>query len=404
MIPFTEAKARALAAMRVGPVERAGLLDSHGRFLSDAVFARRPSPALDLSAMDGYALLSRDTFGAKANEPRKLKIAGELFAGQSPPRREHASGEAMRIYTGAALPFGADAVIRQESTNDDGTFVSVLAEVEPGENVRARGEEWREGQRLLEPGTRLDSGTLAVLAAVGMVTVPTRPWPRVAIVTMGDELVEPGARVEPHQVYDSNRLMLALMADDAGARRVGDERCRDDEQALAETLDHWSGEADVVVTCGGASVGKKDHVKRVLDTLGAEAIFDGVSMRPGKPVALFQLGAALVAVLPGNPLAAAVTFDQLVRPLLLKQQGVLEERRVQSVPLPRDVFKPVGMRQFIPVSRATTGTVLPLASATGWLVLPDAPNQVREGRDVPMEQFADARHIAASEIDRAGAK
>ncbi|MFT3842560.1 MAG: molybdopterin molybdotransferase MoeA [Myxococcaceae bacterium] len=384
--------------MKVGRLERAGLLEAHGRFLADAVFARRPAPALDLSAMDGFAVLARDTVGAKATAPRPLKVVGEVFAGQPPPKRDLQSGEAMRIYTGAALPYGADAVVRQESITEGEQSVAVLVEAKPGDNVRARGEEWREGERLLEPGTRIDAGVLAVLASMGLVTVPVRASPRLSIITQGDELVEPGARIEPHQVYDSNRVMLAAMAADTGAHLVGEERVKDDDRALAETLERLSAETDVVVTCGGASVGKKDRVKWVLETLGAETIFDGVAMRPGKPVGLFSLGPAVVAVLPGNPLAAAVTFDQLVRPLLYKRQGVLEARRVLTVPIDRDVAKPAGMRQFIPRNeRVRGGPTMPLVGASGWLVLPDAPSHVSQGREVPFELFADPRHVPASD-------
>jgi molybdopterin molybdotransferase len=179
---------------------------------------------------------------------------------------------------------------------------------------------------------------------------------------------------------------------------VGADRVSDDERALAEALERLSTEADLVVTCGGASVGKKDRVKWVLETLGAETIFDGVAMRPGKPVGLYSLGPKLVAVLPGNPLAAAVTFDQLVRPLLFKHQGVLEARKVLTVTFDRDVTKPAGMRQFIPKSaRARVGMSLPLVGATGWLVLPDAPSHVSEGREVPFEQFADPRHVPTTD-------
>jgi molybdopterin molybdotransferase len=216
---------------------------------------------------------------------------------------------------------------------------------------------------------------------------------------MGDELIDPGARVEPHQIYDSNRVMLSAMAFDAGAQRVADERCRDDDRALHDTLERLSSDADLVVTCGGASVGERDRVKFVLETMGAETVFDTVAIRPGKPVGLFRLGATLVAVLPGNPLAAAVTFDQLVRPLVLKRQGVLEERHLLNVPLDRDVKKPAGLRQFIPAPalRTGTGVTLPLAGALGWLVLPDAPSRVDKGREVSFEQFADPRHQPASD-------
>ncbi len=400
MIPLLQAKTLALAATRVGPTERVALLEAQGRFLADGVFARRASPALDLSAMDGYALVAHETTGARPDAPRPLKLVGELFAGAPLPARDLLPGEAMRIFTGAPIPFGADAVLRQESATDDGHQVAVLAPVKPGENVRRRGEDWREGQLLLEAGAPLDPGALAVLASLGVTTVLTRAWPRVAVLTLGDELVQPGARADTHQVYDSNSTLLAALAADAGATFAAVERCPDDDRALAEALARLAEDADLVVTSGGASVGRRDRVKAVLAALGAEPGFDGVALRPGKPASLFRLGPVPVAALPGNPLAAAVTFDQLVRPMILKHLGVGERRQVDRVALPFAVKKPAALAQFIPArlergatvtavaTRTGSAQLLPLAGAQGWLVLPAGQAELAAGAEVDFEHFA----------------
>ncbi len=402
MIPLLQAKTLALAATRVGPMERAGLLEAQGRFLADGVLARRPSPPLDLSAMDGYAVVAADTAGAKPDAPRSLRLVGELFAGAAVPQRDLAPGEAMRIFTGAGIPFGADAVVRQESATDDGHRVAVLATVRAGENIRRRGEDWREGQLLLEAGRRLDAGALAVLASLGLLTVPTRPWPRLAILTLGDELVEPGEKAEAHQTYDSNRTLLAARAVDAGAEVVALERCRDEDRALEETLRRLVHDAELIVTCGGASVGKRDRVKTVLSGLGASEGFDGVAIRPGKPVGLWRFSGVPVVALPGNPLAAAVTFDQLVRPMILKRLGVAEQRAREPVALPFAVKKPANLLQLVPArlerretatvraARGSPAQVLPLAGATGWLLLPEGAAELAEGTKVEFEHFEGA--------------
>jgi len=400
MIPLLQAKTLALAAARIGTVERVGLLEAHGRFLADGVFARRPSPPLDLSAMDGYAVVAADTAGAKPDAPRSLRLVGEIFAGAAVPHRDLMPGEAMRLFTGAGIPFGADAVVRQESATDDGHRVAVLAEARAGENVRRRGEDWRDGQLLLEAGRRLDAGALAVMASLGLLTAPVRPWPKVAIVTLGDELVEPGEKAEAHQTYDSNRTLLAALAADAGAEVVALERCKDDDRALEETLRRLAHDAELIVTCGGASVGKRDRVKSVLAALGASPGFDGVAIRPGKPAGLWRLAGVPVAALPGNPLAAAVTFDQLVRPMILKRLGVGEVRVTEKVALPFAVKKPAALAQLIPArlergaqltvhaARGGPAQLLPLAGATGWLVVPAGVEQLAEGAAVDFEHFA----------------
>lgn len=405
MISLLQAKTLALASIEPGPVERLPLLDGQGRFLADGLFARRSAPPFDNSAMDGFAVISADVKGAKKDSPRNLKIVGELFAGSPLPDRDLASGEAMRIFTGAPIPFGADAVIKSEHTSDDGHRLVAFAAVEPGSNVRRRGEEYREGDLLLPPGTRLDAVALGLCAGVGLMTVPVRPWPRVALLTVGDELAQPGQQAQADQIFDTNSTMLAALAVDAGAEVFALEHCADRDDELKRAFERLLPEADLVVTAGGAANGKRDRVKGVLQQLGGTLGFDGVSIRPGKPVGLGLLRRVPIAILPGNPLAAALTFDQLVRPMILKRLGVVEQRRRTRVTLEAAQRKPPGLTGFIPARldgqrlrllNAAAGQLRGWNGAEGWAVLPADASDFAVGDAIDFEAFAHAGHQVIS--------
>ena len=397
MISLVQAKTLALASIEPGPIERLPLLDAQGRYLTEGLFARRGAPPFDNSAMDGFAVSSADLAGAKKDSPQTLKIIGEVFAGDPLPDRDLLSGEAMRIYTGAPIPFGADAVLKSEHSSDDGQRVVAFAAVEPGANVRRRGEEYREGDLLLAAGTRLDPVALGLCAAVGLMTVPVRAWPRVALLTVGDELAQPGQLAQAHQIFDSNSTLLAALAADAGAAVVALEHCADRDDQLARAFERLLPEADLVVTAGGAANGKRDRVKGVLQQLGGTLGFDGVSIRPGKPVGLGLLRRVPVAILPGNPLAAAVTFDQLVRPMILKRLGVVEQRRRIRATLEAPQRKPPGLTAFLPARwdgaqlkllNPAAGQLRGWQGAEGWVVLPADLTELPAGAPVDFEAFA----------------
>lgn len=405
MISLMQAKTLALAAVEPGPVERLALLDAQGRYLADGLFARRGAPPFDNSAMDGFAVSSADLEGARRDSPRSLKIVAELFAGAPLPSRDLGAGEAMRIFTGAQMPFGADAVLKAEHASDDGQKLVAFAAVEPGAHVRRRGEEYREGDLLLAPGTRLDAVALALCASVGLMTVPVRPLPRVALLTVGDELTQPGQQAQAHQIFDTNSTMLAALAADAGAEVIAIEHCADRDDELTRAFERLLPEADLVVTAGGAANGKRDRVKHVLQQLGGTLGFDGVWLRPGKPVGLALLRRVPVAILPGNPLAAALTFDQLVRPMILKRLGVIESRRKLTMKLEAAQRKPAGLTSFLPARcdgqrlvllNPAAGQLRGWVGAEGWVVLPADATDLAVGDLVDFEAFAYPVHQAIS--------
>ncbi len=307
------------AAGRLAP-ETAPAADALGRVLAEPVASDRALPPADNSAMDGYAVRARDCAGARSGSPVSLALAFEVAAGGS-AERALAAGEAARIFTGAPIPPGADAVVRQEDTDRDGDAVRVNVTPGEGEHIRRRGEDVDEGETVLVPGTCLGPAHLGMLASLGRTGVSVVQRPRVAILSGGDELVEPDADVAGGRIVASNSYSLAAQCREVGAEPTYLGIARD-TPADIEARFRAGLAADVLVSSAGVSVGDRDHVRGVLAKLGAGMVFWGVQMKPGYPLvfARFDPG-PLVFGLPGNPVSAMVTFEQFVRPVLLKLAG-----------------------------------------------------------------------------------
>jgi molybdopterin molybdotransferase len=356
--------------------------------------------------MDGWAVRAAETQGANRDTPVRLRVVDTVYAGHLATRPLQ-PGEAARIFTGAPLPEGADAVVRQEAARDEQGTVALFITVPPGKDLRRAGEEVRAGQPLLPAGQRVDASVLGVLASLGEATALVRPAPRVAVLATGDELVPPGTPALPHQVYESNLPLMAALAREAGALVHALTRARDDDAELRDAVTRLVPDVDLLVTTGGASVGDRDRIKHVLAGLGARFLVDGVAMKPGKPVAVARLGSTAVVVLPGNPGAATVAFDQFARPLLLKLQGVHEERRRLSVRLDSGRHKQAGLTYLLtatleareggPWARLRAqgaGQTLQNVDAEGYVALPPGRADFHEGDTVEMELFERPRYTA----------
>ncbi len=320
LIDIDAARARVLA--RVGPTgsEDVALRRAEGRRLAAAARSRVDVPGFDNSAMDGWAVRATDTGGATAEAPARLRIVGESRAGQ-PAAAEVGGGEAVAISTGAMVPGGADAVVRVEDTERRDGEVAIGAAVEAGTNIRRRAEDITAGEEILAPGTLVGAAELGALAAGGIPSVACARRPRVAVLLTGDELVEPERELGPGQIHDSNAYAVPPLASAAGAEVGVVEVIGDDRDGTAEAIRRGL-EGDLLVVCGGVSVGEHDHVRPALESLGVAQDFWGVSLRPGKPT-YFGVSPAgtLVFGLPGNPVSAMVTFLLFVRPALLAMQG-----------------------------------------------------------------------------------
>ena len=325
-----------LAEARVTESEPVPLAECLGRVCAEPVRADAPLPGFDNSAMDGYAVRSADL----ADGATPLRIVGESRAGV-PAAVAVGAGEAARISTGAAIPAGADAVVPVEQAREqDGAVVAEAAPVEAGAFVRRAGEDLEAGAVALAAGTRVGAAELGVLAGVGVPAVVCARRPRLVVLTGGDELLAPGEPAAPGQIFDSNRFSLVAMAREAGAEASYGggmpDTLEQTRAAIEARLD-----ADLLVLCGGVSVGRHDHVKEALAELGVEQLFWRVALRPGAPTwggVLRRPGArpTLVFGLPGNPVSAQVTFRLFVAPALLATSGHDPEPRRTTAILGED--------------------------------------------------------------------
>jgi molybdopterin molybdotransferase len=303
----TEARSAMLSGFAPLGEESAALGDALGRVLAAPVIATRDQPPFAVSEMDGYALRATDT-------PGRLKIIGESAAGRGFAGRCE-PGRTVRISTGAALPEGADAVVMQEDVKRDGDFIEV-SQAKPGQHIRRRAMDFTAGTVLLEAGRKLDGVALALAAAMGMARLPVARRPRVAILSGGDELAEPGATPGPFQIFDSGTYGIAgLIASWGGIpHRLGLEK--DDVTAIARAAEQGLAQNDLLVVIGGASVGDHDHARPALQRLGLTLMVEKVALRPGKPTWFGRAGPRPVLGLPGNPASALVCAHLFLRPML----------------------------------------------------------------------------------------
>jgi molybdopterin molybdotransferase len=319
-----------------------------GRVLAEDVSSAHPIPPFDNSAMDGYAVRAADTAGAAPDGPVALELTGESRAG-APAEGSVGPCEAIAISTGAAMPEGADAIVRLEETElRDGSII-VAAPVEPGRDLRRAGDDVAGGELVVERGTVVGPSELGVLASLGRGAVRCAARPQVAVLTTGDELVGPGAELGPGQIHDANAVSVPGLARTAGAAVVAVTHTGDDPGETREAIRGLLS-ADVAVVCGGVSVGEHDHVRPALAQLGVEEVFWGLAVRPGRPT-WFGTAAdgTLVFGLPGNPVSAVVTFILLARPALLALAGAAPERYRANAILDEPYEKRPGRSHFVRV-------------------------------------------------------
>lgn len=298
----------------IAAVETVTLKEASGRVLRQRAQASANVPATPTSAMDGYAVRVDDL----ADTPVDLPVSQRIAAGQTGSSLD--SGTAARIFTGATLPPGADAVVIQENCQNMDAGVRVLKEVAVGDNVRAAGEDIRTGQSLFEPGHRLRPQDLAVLATAGLVAVSVSRALRISLLTTGDELVTPGTSLKPGQIYNANVYSLHALLTALGAEVKDLGILPDDPGLTRAALADAATDSDCIISTGGVSVGEEDHVKAAVEALGSLDLWK-LAIKPGKPFAAGMIDATRFFGLPGNPVSSFVTFVLLVRPCLFAMAG-----------------------------------------------------------------------------------
>lgn len=351
MLSVEEALAQILSRVRPLGTEQVEVLGALGRVLAEPIVSRRELPPWSNSSMDGYAVRAEDTRPGGV----ELAVVGRVIAGDMPSRALGA-GEAMRIFTGAPLPAGADAVVPQEDVDAVGDRIAVRARIERGAYVRPAGEDVRAGEVVIPAGQMAGAAEIGLLATLGYARVRVYRRPRVAILSTGNELADLGTVPGPGQISNTNTYSLMAQTLEAGAEPVSLGVVPDRLEAIVERVG-WAATADVFVSSAGVSVGELDLVREALQRSGAELHLWRVSMRPGKPITFGSLGGRPAFGLPGNPVSAMVTFELFVRPALRRMMGcaALERPRVLARTL-EPIRNPGSRRGYLRVTLARDET------------------------------------------------
>ncbi len=329
-----EALKTVLAATPVLPIEKVGIVESLGRVLAEDIVALRDNPPWDNSAMDGFAVRHDDIKQAHAiTKPVTLKVIEDVPAGKV-ATKSVGPGEAIRIMTGAPVPKGANVVVKVEDTEHTPDRVTIFKEEPPSANIRPQGEDVRKGECIVPRGTRLRPGDVGMLAILAKSMIFVHQRPRVAILATGDELADLDERFDEDKIINSNSYGLAAAVQEAGGVPFLLGIASDNPAALKDKISHGLN-ADILVLSGGVSMGDYDFTKAVFKELGAEMNFWKLAIRPGQPLAFGKIQGKLAFGLPGNPVSSMVTFEQLVRPAMMKMAG----QRSYGRPLVQAVFQ-----------------------------------------------------------------
>ena len=366
---------------KAGQQQELPLREARGSYLAQSVVADRDFPSSDRSAMDGYALRAEDS-GAR-------RVVGEIQAGADPAKLQIGAGEACRIFTGATLPVGADAVVMVEHCDEQGETVTVPETIEPGQHVRHRASDRPGGAPLLEQGRRIGAGEIAALASVGCDPVAVFRQPTIAVLSTGDELVPPHVAPQPYQIRDSNAPMVASLFAAHGFKVVSQQSVGDDREALRAAILEGL-KAELLVVSGGVSVGDYDFVAAEFEAAGIEKLFHGMAMKPGKPIYAGRRGARAIFGLPGNPLSAYVGTTLFALPIAKRLAGAADPwPQTRQATLTgalrqragRQTYHPAKLDgdQVKPVRSTGSGDVLVLADLNAWIVLPAESSGAQEG-------------------------
>jgi molybdopterin molybdotransferase len=394
-VPLQEALSLMLAtAVPTERVERSAIRAAMDRVLAADVMSKVDVPPFDRAAMDGYAVVAEDTFGAGRSEPKRLQCVATAYTGDT-SFLSLTRGECIEIATGAPLPRGADAVVMVEETQKSETDVRIFTPVYPGQHVGRRGADIAAGEIILRTGSVINPSRIGAIAGAGILDVPVFAKPRVAIVSTGNEIVEPGQPLKPGQIYDINRFTLSAITNAHGGIAI-------DRGTAPDTLDDLLGaiesmnDADVIVFSGGSSVGERDLVLDALAHAG-EVIFHGVAVKPGKPTAFGRVGDTPVLGMPGYPTSCLSNGYILLVPLLRKIARLPEYRphTVRAV-LARRVVSTTGRHQFytvrvedgkaVPAFKAS-GDITSMAHADGYIEIPAQTDVVEAGEIVEVKLF-----------------
>ena len=388
-------------------VEEIDLLNAFGRVAAEDVYSNVDIPPFDRATMDGFAVKAEDTFEAEEDNPIVLKVVGQVEAGSN-SKVEVKHGEAIEISTGAPIPKGANAVVMVEYTSRDNDEVYVYKPVTPGENIMAAGSDIMAGEMIVRKDTVLTQREIGVLSAAGNEKVKVYKKPKVAIISTGNELVEPGSKLEYGKIYDVNSYALSAAVKENGGIPIFLGIARDDERQIREKISEGIEIADIVVCSGSTSAGMGDVMHRILNSWSPGLIVHGVAVKPGKPAIIAICNGKPVFGLPGYPTSALMIFEIFVAPLLRKLAGITVERKKLTAKLPLKVFSSVGRREFLPVNVVVgtegytaypvsghySGAITALSETDGFIEVPENKAFLEVGETVEVKLFSDELKIA----------
>jgi molybdopterin molybdotransferase len=398
MITVDEALEKILSHIHTLGIEKVSLSEVLGRVIAEDIYARRNIPPLNNSGMDGYALRSEDIQRTSPQDPVRLEVVEDLPAGFI-SKKKLERGQAIRIMTGAPIPEGANTVVPVEETKKEGRFVLILKATVPDENIRKSGEDVKKGECVISHGDTIQPAEVGMLASVGRSFVSVYQRPLVAILCTGDELVDVDGELDEIKIISSNSYTLAAQVKECGAIPVQLGIAKDRKEEIEEKLRQGM-RADVLISSAGVSVGDYDFVKEVMKNLGLEMAFWKVAMKPGKPLAFGTIQGKPVFGLPGNPVSSMVSFEQFIRPSLLKMMGHRQIfRPVVEALLQEDIGKKPGRRHFIrafvsfkegcyfttTTGDQGSGILQSMVKANGLIIIPEDQEIVRAGEKVKVQ-------------------
>lgn len=378
--------------------EEIPLLEAHNRVLGENIVSPLNIPSFDKSTVDGYAVKAEDTYGAEENQPAKLTTVGIVNIGEQ-PKISIGKGEAAEIVTGAPIPKGADAVVMVENTDLQDSELHVLRAVTRDENVMKFGTDIKKGDTILKTGQVLNAPDIGVLAALGSTKVKVFKIPVVAVLSTGAEVTKPGEELPDGKIYDINSYSLTIAVQESDAKPIYLGVVQDDRVELHKALKHALSSADIVITSGGVSVGPKDLMPQVVNSLGKPGIIiGGIAVKPGKPTTIALIGSKPVICLPGHPTSALLLFYLIARPVIQLMSG-RPERRVKTIRAlaSRRLFSARGRRTFVmvklkpgksntqlaePVETGASGAITTLAKADGFVEIPENHQFIDAGEEV----------------------
>lgn len=400
LLSFDEAKQILKQNLSSKPVrvERVSLSRVHNRVLAQDVVASIDIPPFNRSIVDGYAVKAADTFGASEEKPISVRFCGQVAVGES-PKVAVKKGWGAEIVTGAPLPIGADAVIMVEHTNRQEDKVLIHRAISKGKNIMELGSDIRKGQKVLRKGQLLGSREIGVLAAIGLTEVSVYKRPKVAILSTGAEVVEPGKTLPPGKIYDINASALNAAVMECGGEPINLGIIPDVRDKLKKALEKALHSADAVITSGGVSVGPKDFTPQIVNSLGKPGvIISGIAVKPGKPTTIAIIDGKPVFSLPGHPTSTLFMFFVFVRPIILKFAGRIEEKipKLRAVTVTK-IFPARGRRTFVmvnlsydktgkllaaPVPIGLSGAITTLANADGFVEIGEKQQFVDAGTEI----------------------